>query len=157
MGKGFSLAEEGHVINALPPISMAGGKTSDYWNMKNYAHADIIITLGAAVNVSAITVFQSEDAAGAGEDAIGFKYYSETTAQGDVLDRQTDAGAGGFNSASAGTADTMHVISVDAADLAAGHPFMCVKLTSAGAQLGAVIVVLSGARYQAEPTASALA
>ncbi len=156
--KGFNIAEAGHVVNALPPVSLAAGLTSDYWNMEGYSHVDIIISLGAAVQVSTITVYQSEDAAGTGEDAIPFKYYSETTAAGDVLDRQTDAAAAGFASASAGTANTMHVISVDAAELAEGHPFMCVKLSGAGgAQLGCVIAVLSGARYQEEASVTALA
>lgn len=156
--KGFNIAEAGHVINALPPISLAGGATSDYWNMEGYSHVDIIVSLGAAVQVEQVLVYQSEDNAGAGEDAIEFKYYSETTAAGDVLDRQTDATAAGFATASAGTANTMHVISVDAAELAEGHPFMCVKVTGAGgAQLGCVIAILSGARYAEEASVTALA
>ncbi len=153
--KGFASAEQGHWINALAPISLAGGKTSDYWSMKNYSHADILVTLGAAVNVSAVTVFESTDAAGAGEHALTFKFYKEIDANGDVLDRQTDAAT--FNSESATVADTMYLISVDAAELRADHPFMCCKLTSAGAQLGAVVVLLSGARYAGSPTVSALA
>jgi hypothetical protein len=156
--KGITIAEECHVINALPPVDMTGGKTSLYWTMRNYSHADIIISLGAAVNADTITVFESADNAGAGEHAIVFKYYSEVTAAGDVLDRvATDATTAGFASASAGTANTMHVISVDASQLQEDHPFMCVKLTSAGAQLGAVIVILSGARFAEESSVTALA
>lgn len=155
--KGFNVAEAGHVVNALPPVSLNGGKTSDYWSMEGYGHVDIIISLGAAVGATTITVYQSEDNAGTGEDAIAFKYYSETTAAGDVLDRMTDAAAAGFASASAGTANTMHVISVDASELAEGHPYMCVKLSDpAGAQLGAVVAVLSGARYQEEGSVTVL-
>jgi hypothetical protein len=156
--KGFTIAEEGHVINALAPISLAASPTSDYWNMEGYSHASIIIQLGAAVQVEQITVYQSEDSAGTGEDAIVFKYYSEVTADGDVLDRQTDSAVAGFATASAGTANTMHVIEVDAAELAEGHPFMCVKVAGAGgAQLGSIVVVLSGARYAQESSATALA
>jgi hypothetical protein len=155
--KGITIAEEAHVINALPPISLAASPASDYWSMANYSHASIIITLGAAVQVEQILVYQSEDNAGTGEDAIAFKYYSETTAAGDVLDRQADATAAGFATASAGTANTMHVIEVDASELAEGHPFMRVQVTGAGgAQLGAVIVILSGSRYAEESSATAL-
>lgn len=156
--KGFNIPENAHVVNALPPVSIAAGLTSDYWTMKGHSHVDIIISLGAAVQASTITVYQSEDSAGTGEDAIAFKYYSEVTASGDVLDRQTDATAAGFASASAGTANTMYVISVDAAELAEGHPFMCVKLSGAGgAQLGCVIAILSGSRVAQESSATALA
>lgn len=156
--KGINIAEECHVVNALPPVSLAAGLTSDYWSMAKHSHVDILILLGAAVQVAQVTVFQSEDASGTGEDAIPFKYYSEVTAAGDVLDRQTDAATAGFATASAGTANTMHVISVDASELAADHPFMCVKLTGAGgAQLGAVVAILSGSRYAEESSATVLA
>ncbi len=156
--KGFNIAEGAHVINALAPVSFAAGLTSDYWNMEGYSHASIFILMGAAVQVAQVTVYQSEDSAGTGEDAIAFKYYSEITANGDVLERQADATAAGFATASAGTADTMHVIEVDASELAEDHPFMCVKVTGAGgAQLGAILVVLSGARYAEEASVTALA
>jgi hypothetical protein len=155
--KGFNVAEEGHVINALPPISMAASPASDYWSMANYSHASIIVVLGAAVQVEQITVYQSEDNAGTGEDLIVFKYYSEVTANGDVLDRQADAATAGFATASAGTANTMHVIEVDAAELAEGHPFMRIQVTGAGgAQLAACIVILSGSRFAEESSATAL-
>ena len=157
--KGITIAEECHVINALPPVSANAGKTSDYWSMENYSHASIIVTLGAAVAVEQVLVYQSETDAGVGEDAITFKYYSETTASGDVLDRVAGlATAAGFATASAGTANTMHVIEVDASELAEDHPFMCVKLTVAAAdQLTAVIVILSGSRYAEESSVTALA
>jgi hypothetical protein len=155
--KGFNIAEAGHVVNALPPVSLNGGKTSDYWSMKGHNHVDILILLGAAVAATTITVYQSEDNAGTGEDAIAFKHYDELTASGDVLDRATDATVAGFASSSAGTANTMHVISVDAAELAEDHPYMCVKLSDpSGAQLGAVVAILSGSRYQEEGSATVL-
>jgi hypothetical protein len=155
--KGFVIPEQGHVILALAPVSLAAGLTSDYWSMKDYAHADIIWLFGAAVQVGTITVFQSEDNAATGEDAIAFKYYGELTASGDVLDRIADATTAGFANVSAGTANTMYVISVDASELAEDHPFMCTKVTGAGgAQLGACIVILSGARYGVESSATEL-
>jgi len=156
--KGFNIPEEAHIIHALAPVSLAAGLTSDYWSMKGYSHADIIWLFGAAVQVGTVTVYQSEDDSGTGEDAIPFKYYGELTASGDVLDRIADATTAGFANVSAGTANTMYVISVDAAELAVDHPFMCTKVTGAGgAQLGACIVVLSGSRYAKESSPTALA
>jgi hypothetical protein len=155
--KGFPIAEGAHVINALPPVSTANGVTSDYWSMENYSHASIIISLGAAVQATQVLLYQSEDSGGTGEDAIKFKYWAEITAAGDVLDRATDATAAGFAAASAGTANTMYVIEVDASELEEGHPFMCVKTTgAAGAQLGTVIAILTGARYASEASPTAL-
>ena len=155
--KGFNIPENAHVVNALPPVSLAGGVTSDYWSMAKHSHVDILVLLGAAVQVEQILVYQSEDNAATGEDAIVFKYYSETTAAGDVLDRQTDATVAGFATASAGTASTMHVISLDASELAVDHPYMCVKVVGAGgAQLGAIVAILSGSRYAEESSATVL-
>jgi hypothetical protein len=156
--KGINIAEGCHVINALPPVSTNAGKTSAYWSMKNYSHASIILTYGAAVAVNQVLVYESATAIGGGEHAITFKYYSETTAAGDVLDYVGVATAAGFATASAGTASTMHVIEVDASELSEDHPFMCVKLTVAAAdQLGSIVVILSGARYGQEASVTALA
>jgi hypothetical protein len=64
----------------------------------------------------------------------------------------------GFATASASIASTMHVIEVDASELAEDHEFMCVKLTVAASdQLGSIVVILSGARYGQEASVTALA
>lgn len=153
--KGFNIPEGAHVVNALPPISSAGSPTSDYWSMAKHSHVDIIVTCGAHVAVPTFTVYQSEDAAATGEDAIGFKYYAELTAAGDVLDRATDVGVGGF--AAGATNNIMYVISVDAAELAEGHPFMCVKVAGTGATIVSIVAVLSGSRYAHEASETVLA
>ncbi len=154
--KGFNIPEGAHVINALPPISLAASPKSDTWSMKGYAHADIIIQLGAAVQVEQITLLECIDTAATDDNALPFKYYSEVTANGDVLERQTDALAAGFATASAGTANTMHIISVDASEMTEGYDYLAVQITGAGgAQLGSVVAILTGSRYgeEASPTA----
>ena len=46
--KGITVSEQAHVVNILPPIDINGaGFAFDYYSLKNYAHASIILTLGS--------------------------------------------------------------------------------------------------------------
>ena len=41
--KGFTIAEQGHIVNALPPLDIdAGAQTSDAFSMAEYSHCTII-------------------------------------------------------------------------------------------------------------------
>ncbi len=155
--KGINIAEQCHIVNALAPVSAAGGKTCEYVSMAGYGHLTAVITLGAAVDETTITAYRSADNAGTGEHAIAFRYYMEETASTDVVERQTDAGVGGFTTA-VGAAGSIYVIEVDAAELGEDHPYFGLKLSDpGGAQLASVVYILSGGTYQEEATASVLA
>jgi hypothetical protein len=54
--KGFVLAEEGHVVQALAPVDCNGGKSSDIWSMANYSHASIVLLLGVTGGATTVTV-----------------------------------------------------------------------------------------------------
>lgn len=155
--KGFHIPQEGHVVNILPPISLNGGKTSDYFSMENYSHVDIIIQLGAAVGATTITVFEAADFTPSSETAIAFDVFKEETAAGDTLGAKVAVTAAGFASVSDGTANTMYVISIDADQLTDGKPCLAVKFSNPGAQLGSAVAVLSGARYPGDQSPTAIA
>ena len=46
--QGFSVAEQGHVVNIIPPVDITGGVNGDRFKMANYAHATIIVQVGVS-------------------------------------------------------------------------------------------------------------
>jgi hypothetical protein len=149
--KGITLAEQGHIINALGPVDVAGGaKTSDYWNMNNYAHATIIITTGIVGNDCLIKLYESKDNAGGVQQFKSFQSYQETTAGGDTLGARTTTASSGIQTGTNNV--TTIVIEVDASELTAEYNYMAVLTDTAAACLIAVTVVLTGSRHQGDPT-----
>jgi len=46
-GTRFVAAEDGHIVNILPPLDINGtGSCGDWFSMENYTHASIILQLG---------------------------------------------------------------------------------------------------------------
>lgn len=145
--KGFVLAEEGHVVQAIAPVDITGGKTGQAFSMKKYQHASIIVLVGvSAAAFTKIIVNQCTDAAGDGATAIPFYIYKAETAAGDVLGARTAVAAAGYTpSANDGI---FYVIELDAAELADGSPYVQVQLTNGvNSVIGACIAILSGARF----------
>jgi hypothetical protein len=141
------LAEEAHIVNILPPVDINGGAVeSDYFSMKESAHASIILTLGVTGAASTVTLFESDDAAGTTETAIAFSVYKEETAAGDTLGARTAVAAAGFATSTENS--ITYVIEVDACDLTDGYPYLVLKLSDPEvATLVSAVAVLSGNRY----------
>ncbi len=155
---GIMVAEECKVVHALPAVDIGGSaKASDIFALKNYTHATILVSVGAIGNDATMTVEASEDASGTGADAIAFNYHKVTAANGDTLGARTAATASGVTIAAASDDNKHLVIEIDARDLPADHPWLCVKFTNAAAALICVFAVLSGARYQGLGSPSAIA
>lgn len=157
--RGFYTAQEGHVVNVLPPINITGGVTGDRFSLKNYAHATIILQLGVStVAPTSILVNSCSAATGGTATAIPFSYFAETTAAGDTLGAKTTVAATGITSVTAND-NTMYVIELDDAELVSGHKFveLVVNAVSATSILASAVAVLSGARYAADQSATALA
>ena len=143
--KGFTIPEEGRVVNLLTAIDVGGvAKTADSFNMKNAAHADIIIQSGVIGNTATITVYENTDNAAGGETAIGFDYYLYGASDDTPGTRQT-ATSSGF--ATGTTSGSMYVICLDASQLSDGSPYVSVKTSSAAAHMISMVAVLSGCRY----------
>jgi hypothetical protein len=145
--KGITLAEEGHFVNIIPPIDINGaGATSDYFHVKDAAHATILLQLGVTGAASTVTLYESDDDSGTTETAIAFNYYAETTAAGDTLGARTAATTSGF--ATSTNDNVMYVIEVDASELTDGKPYLALKMSdpSAATVVGAS-AILTGRRY----------
>ena len=56
--KGFVLAEQGHVVNIIPPIDLnAAAVTCDYFSLAEYGHLSFVINLGVVGAATTFTVF----------------------------------------------------------------------------------------------------
>lgn len=152
--KGITIPEQGHVVNALPPVDIDGGAQTDWFNLKMYDHVDIIIIMGVTGAASTVTVEKASDAAGSDNEAIAFDYYAETTDAGDTLAARASATASGF--ATSANDNIMYVISIDAAQIQ-DLPYLSVLFSDpALATFASVVAVMSGARYGQDGTPTAI-
>ena len=156
-GKGITLSQECKIINALGPVDVGGAaKTTDYWSMEDYAHATIIVTTRVVTNDVLLKIYESDNLSGSTKSFIDFKYAQELTAAGDTLAALAWVGAAtGLQTGTNNTTTT--VIEIDASQLTDGYPCMALLTDNAGNALIAVTVILSGARYQKDPMATAIA
>ncbi len=155
--KGIVIAEDLHVVNALPPIDIdVSAQNSDVWSMAGYSHATIIVQFGVTGAATTMTVEECDDFTPSNSTAIAFASYSETTAAGDTLGSRTATSASGLSS---GTNDGIFfVIEVDASQLTDGFPNLRLALTDPGAAtFASVVVILSGARYGGFDSPTAIA
>ena len=154
----FNIAQEGHVVSVQLPIDIdtASGATGESFSMENWSHASIVITAGAATGASVVTVSENSDASQSDTNAIAFKLAKETTAAGDTLDALTAVASTGFTMSP--NNGTIYVIELDAADLAAGLPWVTVHFADpSGSVIVSAVAVLSGGRYAGDESATAIA
>ncbi len=157
MSKGTFAGIHNHVVNIIPPIDINGGATvSDFFSLKNYAHASIILTLGVTGAAATVTLEESDDNAGNSTSEINFNVYKEETAAGDTLgDAVAVVAATGF--ATSTNNSIMYVIEIDASFLSDGFPYLVLKLTDpSSATLASAVAVLSGSRYAQSPSLTAI-
>lgn len=155
---GTNIAEEFHVVNIIPPVSITAAKLSDVFSMKNYSHATIIVTCGATdADAGFITIEECDDFTPTTDTAIDFYYYAEETAAGDTLGARTLAVAATGIDVSANDNIT-YVIEIDAAQLSDGYPNLQLKWSiPGGATLVSAVAILSGSRYGGDQSATAIA
>ena len=152
--KGFCVAEQGHVVNALIPQAITtNALVSDYFSLKEYQHASIILTKGSG-SATTVTLYEAPVSGGTGESTIVFNYWKEGTAAGDTLAAKVAATTAGITTGTA--SGVMIIIEVDAAELSDGYPYLAVHLSALGGT-GYVScqVVLSGGVEQST-TATAI-
>ena len=157
----MNIAEQCHVVNLLPPIDVdtaSGVAASEIFSMENYQHATIIVQCGVTnADAGNITIEECDTFAPANDTAIDFYYYAETTALGDTLGARTLAAAATGIDVSAND-NIMYVIEIDAAQLSAGYPCLCLKWSNpGGSTIASAVAILSGARYAGNLSATAIA
>ncbi|SEG56314.1 hypothetical protein SAMN05421819_3561 [Bryocella elongata] len=155
-GDRFYAAQSGHTALLLPPVDATGGKASAAFNFSMWRHASIIVALGVtAAAPTAILLEACTDAAGDGATAIPFDYYSQETANGDVLSTHLTATAAGITPS--GNDNIFYQIEIDADALPAGSSYLRVHITAgANSTLATVILVLSEGRYAGESSPTVL-
>jgi len=153
--KGNVIAEQGHIVNILPPVDVTGGKKAQAVSMKNYQHATIILQVGvSAAAVTAILLQAGSATAAIGSDvannvALPFSYYAQVTAGADkdVLSARTSVASTGITAPSANDG-IFYVIEVDANELPDGKPYLQLLITNgANSVIGSAVCILSGARF----------
>lgn len=146
--KGFYLAQEGHVVNILPPIDVTGGKTAQAFNLKNHAHASIFLGIGvSAAAPGLVTLNACSDNAGTGATAIPFDVYKQETAgaSNDVTGGRVAVPATGFTPAA--TDGIFYILEIDAAALPAALPYLQLAIANTtNSVIASAVAVLSGGR-----------
>lgn len=151
------IAEEGHVVNIIPPVDINGAaKNSDVFSMKNYSHATIILTLGVTGAASTVTLEECDNFTPSTATAIAFKYYAETTDAGDTLGARTAATSSGF--ATSTNNNITYVIEVDSSELTDGYPCLRLAMSDPSAStIVSAVAILTGARYGGDQSATVIA
>lgn len=149
--KGINIAETCHVVNLIPPADNSAGVTSSVVDMKNYAHATVIVQIGSAnADMGDIILEQCDDLTPTTHPDFAFNYYAELDATGDVLDTGPTlvTAAAGIAHTVFNANNTMAVIEIDASELTSGYRGFRVNITAAGgATFTSAVAILSGARY----------
>lgn len=159
--KGFYTAQAGHVVNALAPVDITGGKTGVVFSMKNHAHATIIVQIGvSAAAFTKIIVNAADDFVPSNVAAIPFKLYAcevlNSAANGDVLGAGVDVDAAGYTPSAVD--GIFYVIEIDASNLPAGKPNVQLSLTNgANSVIASAVAILSGSRFGGDQSGTATA
>jgi len=152
----FRVAERGHVVQAMAPQAINTGVNSDVFSLKNYAHASIIVAVGAVGTDITLTVEECDDFTPSNSTAIAFNYYVSDAANGDTIGAKTAATAAGITILATGGDNKFVIIEIEDQELTDGFPALrVVTSASAGTNLMAIAAVLSGQRFGTEPTAIA--
>jgi len=154
--KGIVIAEECHVVNILPPVSITGATDSDVFNMKNFGHATIIAQAGSTnSDAGNITIEECTAADGTGATALSTTLwtYAETTDSGDTLGARTNDVSIDVSA----NDNIFYVIEIDASELTDGSNYVRLAWSSpGGATLVSAVAILSGQRYARDENSTAL-
>ena len=146
--RGIYVAQEAHVVSVLSPQNITGGVTGTPFALKTYAHASIIVQLGAqAAAATKILLNACSNAAGAGATAIPFDIFTQETAgnTNDVTSGRLPQTAAGYTPSA--NANIFYILELDAATLPAGLPYVQLQITNgANADYASAVAILSAGR-----------
>ena len=157
MSKGFVVAENGHVVQLIAPVAISAAATSDTISMENWGHVSILCNIGVGSSTT-ITVGECTAFTGSDRTALTFRYATEATGGGDILDAALAWASAVTWTGSAAAPGGFAVIEIDGDELSDGYQFLQVNIADPGTSLIAgVMAVLSGGRYQEDITATVIA
>lgn len=140
-------------VSNVPLDTTGAAVVGDWYSFRNYSHATVIIMQGAwAGGTPGVTLDQATAVAGTGTKTLGFDtMYTKVSTTADFV--KTAVTSDTFDLPA--TANTISVIEIDDSDLdvAGGFDSFQVDIESPGANadLIAVAVIMSGAKYAADP------
>jgi hypothetical protein len=145
----------GKRVNALPPIDLNGGKTTEPVSMKNHWAIEFIVQLGVSGGaVPTLTVDECTTEAVAASTAIAFDYQSclvdyATNSTCDVFGELTAVASTGL--ALSTTNNVFYRVVVFADRLTDGYPYVRLSFSDPSASvIGAVVAILHDSRYGKE-------
>lgn len=168
--KSFWVSQDGHLCQLIPPASKSAAVAAVRFNMAQWNHASILLTLGASGGpIGAITLNVYSALTGGSGVAIPYRLvkFENASAPYDVPTNNSATNSSIFNVAATGytpgtdEADAMYILEVEAADLLAAANGTYVELDIAvgsmgtTAQLMSATAVLSGGRITGDQTATA--
>lgn len=150
--RGYFIAQEGHVVNILPPVDITGGKLTQPFSLANWAHASIILQIGvSAAAFTKIILNACTDVAGDNPVAIPFNLFAQETAGtvNDVLGPRVAVPAAGYTPS--GNDGIFYVLEVDANTLPAGSKYLQLDLTNgANSVIASAVAILSAGRNESD-------
>jgi len=157
--KGVYVAQECHVVNLIPPVSLNATTTTTQFSMKGWRHATIVLQIGVSGTAPSVTLNTSDNGSPANTTTgIPFNLHKCETAYnatgGDVLGPRVAESASGFTVSA--TDNIFYVIELDSDTLPQGQDFVDLVLTSPGTCLTAASVILSGGRFEHDQSESVL-
>lgn len=160
---GFNVAEKGHVVNLIYPQDLDGGATtSDVVNMEAYSHMTIIVQIGSQSKAAGVITVESCSVLGGGgtNTKIDYSAYKCETqfgaANDDVLGARVAIDDTTGIVPPINSTGIFYVIELESSQLIANHVGFRLCVASAGAaSIGSAVAILSGSRYAApqSPTA----
>lgn len=153
----FVAAEEGHIVNVIPPIDVSGGVDGDRFSMSKYSHATIIVQIGvSAAAFTKIIVYKCNAATGGTATAIAHSIYKCETDASDVLGARTAVLAAGTTPSA--NNNIFYVIELDHTELSDGYEWVQVSITNGvNSVIASIVAILSGPRYALEASPTVLA
>jgi len=153
--KGFTIVEQGHLVQLFSPQTASTALTSDTISMEGWAHLSAILEFGSGSGC-VITMGECTSFAGSGRTAVTDFLYAYGASLTD--DTMTAALALASSITIAATTGATVVIELDADKLSDGYQFVQVNLSDPGtSKLVSGVAVLSGGRYQEDITATVIA
>jgi len=153
------LSETLKIVNGLSP-SADRFNTSPATDVVNAGLCDevtfIVQHQGGTTGKATLTVEACDDVTPSNTAAVAFRYRRKTTGASDVWGAITAATTAGIDTVAG--EDTAIEVSVKAAELPAGKPYVRLKCTEAvdDPVVGAVLIICSGLRYGGANAASVL-
>lgn len=149
------LTEDTAVIPLYEPIDLAAGADSDSFQLAKGAQADIVVITGVLTVPGALSLF-SGATVGAKTTALPFTYRmsgADFKATGaDQYGADVPETDGIFTLSATANDHRTHVLSIQAADLPAGHQWVTMALAAGTSQFVAAVAIIRGVRYQPAQT-----